>query len=163
MTTRWWLVIIGALLVVIVVLAWLLFSTPAPDRTPTASVPENWSVASTTNNKPSTQPLHAKVKVSSPKSGATVSHSFTVTGEAPGNWYFEASFPIKLITPDGDTVGTAIAQAQSDWMTTAQVQFTATVNVTLSYSGPATLALLKDNPSGLPENDDSLEIPIVIQ
>jgi len=31
------------------------------------------------------------------------------------------------------------------------------------YTGPATLILIRDNPSGLPEHDDSLPIPIVIR
>ncbi len=167
MSTRWWLVIIAVLLIVIVVLAWILFATPAPARTPSAMQPENWSATtthSTHTTKPSaTQPLHTSVSVALPKSGATVAHTFTVSGKAPGNWYFEAVFPIKVITPEGDTIGTAQAQAQGDWMTTNLVPFTATVNTTLSYTGPARLALLRDNPSGLPENDDSLEIPIVIQ
>jgi len=42
------------------------------------------------------------------------------------------------------------------------VPFTAQVTVE-DYSGPATLVLLKDNPSGLPENDDSVSFSVVIQ
>ncbi len=167
MNTRWWIVIIGVLLMVIFILAWILFATPAPGRTPSATQPENWSVTPTpskpSTQTPSTQPLHTKVSVTSPKSGARVGHTFTVKGKAPGNWYFEAVFPIKIITPDGERIGSAQAQAQGDWMTENLVPFSATVTVTLSYSGPARLALLRANPAGLPENDDSLEIPIVIQ
>ncbi len=48
-------------------------------------------------------------------------------------------------------------------MTTEQVAFSSNIIVEGSYRGPATLILLKDNPSGLPEHDDALEIPIVIQ
>ncbi len=88
--------------------------------------------------------------------------SFTVTGEAPGNWYFEASFPIQVRDKDNNKIGQTTGQAQSDWMTTEQVPFKADIAIE-GYSGPATLVLLRDNPSGMPENDDSLEIPIVIQ
>ncbi|MBV9159311.1 MAG: hypothetical protein JO019_01805, partial [Candidatus Kaiserbacteria bacterium] len=46
--------------------------------------------------------------------------------------------------------------------TTGQVTFTAQVSIS-GYKGPATLVLSKDNPSGLPQNDDSVSIPITIQ
>ncbi len=85
-----------------------------------------------------------------------------MTGEAPGNWFFEASFPIQVRDKGNNKVGQTTGQAQSDWMTTELVPFTAEITVT-GYSGPATLVLLKDNPSGLPENEDSVSIPIVIQ
>ena len=163
MSTRMWWSIIAFLLIVIAVLAWLLFATPA--ASPTASVPEDWSATSTkpTDSGSSTQPLDTRVTVTSPRSGATVGHTLTISGKAPNQWYFEASFPIKVTTPEGDTIGTSHGQAQTDWMKPGQVPFTATVTLTLSYSGPATIALLKDNPSGLPENDDSFEVPVIVQ
>jgi len=167
MSTRLWWVIIAALLVVIAVLAWLLLMTPSAASAPSASAPEDWSATSTsdgdTSTNPSTPPLDTNVSVSSPKSGAIVSHTFTISGNAPNTWYFEAVFPIKVTTPAGDTVGTAQGRAQTDWTVEGQVPFTATVSITSSYSGPATVALLRDNPSGLPENDDSFEVPVIIQ
>ena len=120
-----------------------------------------------TSTQDGTAPLHERVVVTIPASGATVGKTFTVTGEAPGNWYFEASFPIEVRDAGNNKVGQGkvgqgIAQAQSDWMTTAQVPFKADVTVT-GYTGPVTLILMRDNPSGLPENDDSLSVPITIQ
>ncbi len=109
-----------------------------------------------------TAPLHTRVMVITPTQNAVVSKTFAISGEAPGNWYFEASFPIQVLGADNTKIGQAIAQAQSDWMTIEQVSFMAAVTVD-SYTGPATLVLLRDNPSGLPENDDSVRIPITIQ
>jgi hypothetical protein len=91
-----------------------------------------------------------------------VAKQFTVSGEARGNWYFEASFPIKIQDANNNQVGAGIAQAQEEWMTTEFVPFIATVTVE-NYSGPATLVLLKDNPSGLPEHDDSVTFPVIVQ
>lgn len=108
-------------------------------------------------------PLHDKVKVTSLQSGSTVTAAFTVKGEAPGNWYFEASFPIEVLDAAGNSLVQTHAEALSDWMTTEQVPFSADINIDTQYHGPATLVLRKDNPSGLPEHEDSLEIPIVIQ
>lgn len=107
-------------------------------------------------------PLSEQVVVTSPTAGATVGKTFTITGKAPGNWYFEASFPIIVSDADGNKIATSHGQAQGDWMTTNLVPFTASVNVG-SYTGKATVNLLRDNPSGLPENDDSTSFDVVVQ
>ena len=160
MNTRAWWGIIAALFIIVVILAWILFASPAPVAAPTITPPtEEGPVAEVPD---SSQPLHERVSVTSPKSGASVGKTFTVSGEAPGNWFFEASFPVQVRDNENSKIGQAIAQAQSDWMTTNLVPFTATITVS-NYSGPATLVLLRDNPSGLPENDDALEVPIVIE
>lgn len=112
----------------------------------------------------STQALHDKVLVTSPKSGTTVGKTFTVTGEAPGNWYGEGSFPVQVRDKNNNTVGQdwAEAQVQVDWMTAGQVPFKVDITVA-GYSGPATLVLLMDSGSGLPEHEDSISVPIVIK
>lgn len=155
----WWTIIV-VLLAVIGVLTWFLFATPAPVTAPTAT-----STSPTSATRTTAEPLalHDRVHVAAPLSGATVGRTLTISGEAPGSWFFEASFPIQIRDKDNNKIGQTTAQAQSDWMTTAQVLFTATITLSQQYSGPATLVLLRDNPSGLPENDDSVEIPIVIQ
>lgn len=161
-----WALVIG-LFLVILVMAYFLFAIPAP-VTPVVSTSTPVTVVTqtpttTTNETPETQPLSARVTITSPKSGATVGQTFEVTGSAPGNWYFEASFPIQIRDKDGNVIGRTHANAQGDWMTTKLVNFKATINVEGGYKGPAKLVLMKDNPSGLPENDDSKEISIVIQ
>ena len=98
------------------------------------------------------------IKVTTPRAGDTVQSPLTIEGEARGFWYFEASFPIKIADANGTILGTAIAQAQDEWMTENFVPF----KVSLEFSNPTTqdgaLILEKDNPSGLP--DDSLKIPV---
>ena len=103
------------------------------------------------------------ISVSLPFPGAVTGKEFAVQGEARGNWYFEASFPITLLDKDGKVLATAIATAQGDWMTTEFVPFTAQIKVPETYIGPATLVLKKDNPSGLPENDGSISFPITVE
>ncbi|KKS37178.1 MAG: hypothetical protein UU98_C0016G0006 [Parcubacteria group bacterium GW2011_GWD2_42_14] len=91
-----------------------------------------------------------------------------IEGEARGTWYFEASFPVVLTNWDGLIIAQGIAQAQSDWMTEDYVPF----EVTLTFESPykagdpefmqrGALILKKDNPSGLPENDDAFEISVM--
>jgi hypothetical protein len=83
-----------------------------------------------------------------------------VSGEARGSWYFEASFPVRLLDGNGQEIARGPAQAQGDWMTTNFVPFT----VQLTFSPPTTpvgtLVLEKDNPSGLPQNAMSISIPV---
>ena len=107
-----------------------------------------------------TQTYKDLLKVSSPLSNQTTTSPIAITGEARGNWYFEASFVIKLIDEKGTEIGQTIATAESDWMTTEFVPFKAQLTITQNYIGPATLIFIKENPSGLPENNDEFRLPI---
>ena len=110
-------------------------------------------------------PQHELIHLTSPLPNAEISSPLTLTGEARGTWYFEASFPVFLTDWDGKIIAQGIATAQGDWMTTAFVPFTATLTFTTAdisgqYAKRGTLILKKDNPSGLPQYDDAVEIPI---
>ena len=100
------------------------------------------------------------IRVTRPSPREKISTPLTISGEARGYWYFEASFPIELLDSNGNSLAVSFATAQSEWMTENFVPFEAT----LIYTKPATktgiLILKKDNPSGLPEHDDSIEIPV---
>jgi len=95
------------------------------------------------------------------KPGNLVLPQFTATGEARGMWYFEGSFPAEVLDKDGTVIAQAQASAITDWMTEEFVPFRVTLDVG-AYSGPATLVLKRDNPSGLPENDASISVPIEV-
>jgi hypothetical protein len=103
------------------------------------------------------------IRVTNPSPGDVTGKSFTVTGEARGTWFFEASFPVEVLDKDGKRLAIGIAQAQGEWMTTDFVGFSAPVTVPESYIGPATLVLMKDNPSGDAVRDASVRFPITIE
>ena len=106
------------------------------------------------------------VRVSEPLLRAQVASPLTVRGIARGTWFFEASFPVVLVDWDGKILAEGVAQAQGDWMTEDFVPFAATLSFTLPADIPytrGTLILKKDNPSGLPENDDAFEIPVTFK
>ena len=100
------------------------------------------------------------IRIDSPRPNAKISSPLTITGQARGTWYFEASFPIVLLDKNGAQIGSGIAQAKSDWMTEDFVPYSATVEFTAPASATGTLILKKDNPSGLPENDKQLTVPV---
>ena len=100
------------------------------------------------------------IRVTTPIANALNSSGYEVTGEARGYWYFEASFPVEVHDTYGTLLGTAIAQAQTDWMTENFVPFKATITFSSPTTSNGKIVLEKDNPSGLPQHDDKLELPI---
>lgn len=106
------------------------------------------------------------IVVTSPLPNTHASSPIRVTGEARGNWFFEATFPIDVVDWDGRIIGSGYATADGEWMTTEFVPFTATVTYSLpaeEQNARGTIILRKDNPSGLPEHDDALEIPVFLR
>ncbi|MSR87143.1 hypothetical protein EXS70_03155 [Candidatus Peribacteria bacterium] len=104
----------------------------------------------------------ADIIVDSPASNGTVQSPLTITGRAKGTWYFEATFPIRLLDDLGNEIAVGHADAQGDWMTEDYVPFTATLPFTTAAKN-GTLVLHKDNPSGLLENDASVSVPVRFQ
>lgn len=100
------------------------------------------------------------IRVSAPISGAMVSSPLRIKGEARGYWYFEASFPVRIYDANNMLLGTAIAQAQGDWMTEDFVPFDDTLIFQRPTTETGTIVFEKDNPSGLPENEDMIRIPV---
>ena len=100
------------------------------------------------------------IQVDEPTPNQSVKSPLIVTGKARGSWYFEASFPVQIYDADGTQLAAIPAQAQGDWMTEDFVPFKATVEFKKPITATGTLVLKKDNPSGLPEHDAELRIPI---
>jgi len=100
------------------------------------------------------------IRINSPRPHATIKSPVLISGEAVGGWYFEASFPVKLLDAEGNILAEGPAQAQSDWMTSAFVPFEATLSFASPKSKTGTLVLQKDNPSGLPEHNAELRVPV---
>ncbi len=103
------------------------------------------------------------IRVSSPAQHVVAKSPLVVRGEARGTWFFEASFPVKLFDKNNQVVATGVAQAEGEWMTQNFVRFKANLTWSTAVAGPGTLVLYKDNPSGLPENERSLRIPVEIE
>jgi hypothetical protein len=97
--------------------------------------------------------------IEEPTANSIVSSPLVVKGEAPGAWFFESSFPVKLLDSEGNLIISAPASAQSDPLTEKFVPY----KTLLEFNTTATsgyLVLTNDNPSGLPENELSVKIPV---
>ncbi|MDP2594005.1 MAG: Gmad2 immunoglobulin-like domain-containing protein [bacterium] len=115
------------------------------------------------------------VVLESPAPFSMITSPLTVRGQARGVWYFEATFPITLVDWDGRIIAESYASAildpsnpESTWMTSEFVPFEGTLIFDVppdagDFSRRGALILQKNNPSGLPEHDDALEIPIMFE
>ncbi|MFA5184136.1 MAG: Gmad2 immunoglobulin-like domain-containing protein [Patescibacteria group bacterium] len=100
-----------------------------------------------------------EVIVSQPLANEIVRSPLTVVGQAKGYWFFEAILPVRLEDTKGNIIAIAPGQAQSEWMTDNLVPFKATLDF-IAPVGGGYLVIAKDNPSGLPENDAAVKIPV---
>jgi hypothetical protein len=99
--------------------------------------------------------------VTAPQPGALITSPATIIGIVTGGgWFFEGSFPAKVLDGDGAILGKGTAQAQANWTSTGTVPFTAIIQFTAPRYATGTVVLSKDNPSGAPQNDTSLSIPV---
>lgn len=115
------------------------------------------------NTPPPSEPDYSDlIRITVPKPNDLVTSPVRVAGEARGNWYFEASFPARMMDANGNAVALtpSYIQTSSEWMTTDFVPF----DQALTFKAPNTdtgfLILQKDNPSGSPENAASIKIPV---
>lgn len=137
-------------LAILAVLVYLLFVFDVPR----AKAPERADLSFSTST-----PLEM-VREVSPKASSKVSSPLTISGEARGPWYFEASFPVKVIGANGAELGSGIAEAKGDWMTTGFVPFSATVTFSPKGNTSGFIRLIKDNPSGIPKLDAHVDVPV---
>lgn len=105
------------------------------------------------------------IYVSNIEEGQVVESPLVIEGEVRGYWFFEASFPLILTDWDGRIIAQSYASAEANWMTEEMVPFKGKIEFENpenigEFSRRGALILRKDNPSGLPEYDDVLEIPI---
>ncbi len=112
------------------------------------------------------------IRVHTPKPNDIISNPLEIQGEARGYWFFEADFPVILTDWDGRIIAEIPAAAQGEWMTEEFVSFIATLAFDKPYENSkdvpefmkrGTIIFQKDNPSGLPENDDALEFTVFFE
>ncbi len=106
------------------------------------------------------------IAIETPLPEQTVSSPITVRGEVRGTWLFEASAPITVVNWDGLIIGEGYITAEGDWMTEDFVPFSGTVEYDLASTTPyqrGTVIFQKANPSGLPEHDKAVEVPVQLE
>ena len=104
-----------------------------------------------------------EVEVTNIKSGQEIASPLTVEGEAKGSWFFEAQLPIRITDEQGNVLGSSYGTAKGEWMTKDFVKFSGTISYESKEGGKGFLVVAKDNPSGLPQYDKEIKIPVVLK
>ena len=106
----------------------------------------------------------SSIKVDYPKENEGIKSPVKISGQAKGIWFFEGSFPIEIVDTNGNIIVQSFATSSEDWMTENFIPFSATLEFIKPTSTKHVLLILKkDNPSGLPEYDDSISIPLILK
>ncbi|MEK7540321.1 MAG: Gmad2 immunoglobulin-like domain-containing protein [Patescibacteria group bacterium] len=90
-----------------------------------------------------------EVHITAPEKNSQVTTPIAVSGTAPGTWFFEGSFPVRLEDLQGNILTQTYTQAQGEWMTEGPVEFTSSVEYSVSEETSAVLVFQPDDPSGL--------------
>jgi hypothetical protein len=102
------------------------------------------------------------IRINTPRPNQIITNPLVIEGEARGTWFFEGDFPVILTDWDGLIIGEGFATAKGEWMTEEFVSFSANLDFEIPEGKNIGILLLKkDNPSGLPEHDDALEVPVL--
>ncbi len=102
------------------------------------------------------------IQVTQPEPEIQISSPVTISGMAPGTWFFEGGLNITLHEIDGTEIGSTNATSSESWMTTEMIPFAATLEFETEQN-VGYLQINKANPSGLPENEQTLYWPVTFQ
>jgi hypothetical protein len=109
--------------------------------------------------------LDSKIFVTAPEEGATIAHDapLSVSGDARGYWFFEATAPVSVLDSTGLVIGQGYITAVGDWMTEDFVPFSGTVSFDIQPTpGEAgQIVFERANPSGMPENAEVFVVDVV--
>ncbi|MGD0976932.1 MAG: Gmad2 immunoglobulin-like domain-containing protein [Minisyncoccia bacterium] len=150
------IVIIILILVIIAAVLYLKFEAQSPYVLPSPSPSASVSAS------PSPTPLSDMIQVTTPVENDLIDPAkpIDIEGQARGNWYFEASFPVELVDANGNSLAQEPIQASGSWMTTDFVPFSKQLKFVPPTTATGTLILRNDNPSGDPAKALELDIPL---
>jgi len=99
--------------------------------------------------------------VTTPTADARVTSPLTISGVAPGNWYFENQFPVRLEDAQGQEIAAAPATPRVSWTDPGDKEFDATLTFSVTTDTPATLVLEEDMP-GEGETPRQTRVPVIL-
>ncbi|MEK7193456.1 MAG: GerMN domain-containing protein [Patescibacteria group bacterium] len=102
-----------------------------------------------------------EIVVQNPEEDQTVKSPLEVRGKARGSWFFEANIRVDILDANNKVITQTNGMAEGEWMTADFVPFKSTVVFKTPDTKTGILRIKNDNPSGLPENEKSFDVPIV--
>ena len=104
-----------------------------------------------------------KIAIHSPKTNSEIISPLHISGKARGSWFFEGSFPVRLVTANGKELSAGVASATENWMTEEWVPFEVKLDFTNPQAEKGAIIFEKANPSGLPKNSDSYRQEVLLE
>lgn len=95
-----------------------------------------------------------------PSPNQVITSPLDIRGQARGTWFFEASFPVRLLDAEGNIIAEHYAMTDEEWMTEEFIGFSSRLEFEAPETDTGTLLLIKDNPSDIREYDARLEMPV---
>ena len=91
-------------------------------------------------------------------------HTYTLRGEVPGSWANEGEFIIDTVFEGDIGYPLGTATVDGDWMTDDMVPFAATLDFGDKFvvGDEVSFLIHNANPSGLPDNDDSVRLTVTL-
>ena len=142
---------------------------PKPEKACEPEVPQEQ--ASNERVKPEEEMIKAdsqkvaegiNIRVELPHVNETITSPLKLKGEAKG-WYAEATFPVKLIDANGNTLGEGTVEAKGDWQVDEYVSFEGEISFDTKGAKSGDLIFQKSNPSGAPENAGTFSFPVFFE
>lgn len=136
----------------------------APDLNTTEPLPED-SGPMDFNDQPESLTVGLEkeeiIRVDEPEEGEAITSPLEISGELRGFWFFEGRAPFRLIDSEEKVLAEGSVIAQDKWMTEDLVPFSAEVSFEVKDGQKkGFLVLSRANPSGLPENEQHIRIPV---
>ena len=112
------------------------------------------------------------IVLTTPKEGEVIASPLTLRGYARGFWFFEGDSPVVLVDWDGRIIAESYITARPDeggtWMTEDFVPFEGVIefekpDTFADFAKRGAIILQKDNPSGISEYNDALEVQILFE
>lgn len=143
------------LIIVVIILAGVAINATVKNGS-TVKIPENTIAREVLGNK---SDLVSFSILPNSKVHGTVSY----TGVIKGGYFFEGNILVNVLGANKNVLKRGNAMATGEWMTAGPVNFGGSVDFSGLQKGPAYIEIHNDNPSGLPEHDKSVLIPVVIE
>lgn len=103
------------------------------------------------------------IVIETPKPYQKVQNPIYIKGKAKGNFFFEATFPVRIEDENGNIVKNSYIMTKENWMSEDFVSFETKLYIDELKIKRGFIIFEKANPSGLKENKFEIKIPVYFE
>jgi len=149
------------ILLLVVICFYFLFTTTKKSPTQVTTPTSNQTQIESQTSPVSTN----EISIYEPLPGDVLSSGVVeLSGQAKGNWYFEATAPVEIEDSNKNIIASGNIIAQGDWTTNNFVPFKGEISFTIPAGMKNGFVVFKnDNPSGDSSKAKEVSVPVVFQ